>query len=48
MKHKYPRVYRFTLLLVASILLLPAVQAEQTDRSPGTYIPVLRMHTLMT
>ena len=42
MKHKYPRVYRFTLLLVASILLLPAVQAKQPDRSPGAYIPVLK------
>ena len=42
MKHKYPRVYRFTLLLVASVLLLPAVQAKQPDRSPGVYIPVLK------
>lgn len=42
MKHKYPRAYRFTLLLVASILLLPAVQAKPPDRSPGTYIPVLK------
>ena len=42
MKHKYPRVYRFTLLLVASILLLPAVQAKSPDRSPGAYIPVLK------
>lgn len=42
MKHKCHRVCRFTLLLVASVLLLPAVQAKSPDRSPGIYIPVLK------